>query len=124
MNSRIGCLLVRTPDVTCRETRVYETVHRLQRAARELIWMSRASQLAKPYKVTSGRSFRLRDIDPADTGDVRSKEDAEMWLGRGVTQLSELQEKLYAQDRWALLLIFQAMDAAGRTAPSSTSCPA
>jgi hypothetical protein len=64
--------------------------------------------------VESGRSFRLRDINPGDTGDIASKEDAQALLSRGVARLSELQEKLYAQCSWALLLIFQAMDAAGK----------
>jgi PPK2 family polyphosphate:nucleotide phosphotransferase len=76
--------------------------------------MSRASRLASPFRVRTGRSFRLRDIDPADTGAIESKKDAEAWLARGVRRLCDLQEKLYAQDRWALLLIFQAMDAAGK----------
>jgi PPK2 family polyphosphate:nucleotide phosphotransferase len=76
--------------------------------------MSRAQRFASPFRVQPGRSFRLRDIDPGDTGDIKSKQDAEAWLARGVTRLCDLQEKLYAQDRWALLLIFQAMDAAGK----------
>jgi PPK2 family polyphosphate:nucleotide phosphotransferase len=76
--------------------------------------MSRARRLASPFRVRAGGSFRLRDIDPKDTGDIKSKQDAETWLARGVTRLCDLQEKLYAQDRWALLLIFQAMDAAGK----------
>jgi PPK2 family polyphosphate:nucleotide phosphotransferase len=97
-----------------RGTNKNDAAHRLQQADQELICMSRASRLANTYKVGSGRSFRLRDVDPADTGDIRSKQDAETWLARGVTRLCELQEKLYAQDRWALLLIFQAMDAAGK----------
>ena len=76
--------------------------------------MSRASRFARPFRVTNGRDFALRDIDPRDTGGIKSKEQAELWLARGVARLSRLQEKLYAQDRWALLLIFQAMDAAGK----------
>jgi PPK2 family polyphosphate:nucleotide phosphotransferase len=76
--------------------------------------MSRAHRFARPFRVGPRRSFRLSEIDPGNTGDIKSKKDAENWLGRGVARLSELQEKLYAQDRWALLLIFQAMDAAGK----------
>jgi len=64
--------------------------------------------------VTDGRRFRLKDVDPGSTGALTSKEQAAGWLQRGVARLSELQEKLYAQDRWGLLLIFQAMDAAGK----------
>jgi PPK2 family polyphosphate:nucleotide phosphotransferase len=75
--------------------------------------MSRASRILKPFRVTNGRRFNLKDIDPADTGGL-TKEDAGGWVARGVARLSELQEKLYAQDQWGLLLIFQAMDAAGK----------
>jgi PPK2 family polyphosphate:nucleotide phosphotransferase len=64
--------------------------------------------------VDDGREFRLKDVDPADTGDFRSRDEAHDLLAQGVACLSELQEKLYAQDRWSLLLIFQAMDAAGK----------
>ena len=76
--------------------------------------MTQASRLAHAFRVTDGRKFRLKDVDPADTGSVASKQQATEWLNRGVGRLSELQEKLYAQDRWSLLLIFQAMDAAGK----------
>jgi len=75
--------------------------------------MSRASRILKPFRVIDGRKFNLEDIDPADTGGL-TKEDASGWVERGVARLSELQEKLYAQDQWGLLLIFQAMDAAGK----------
>lgn len=68
----------------------------------------------KRYRIDDGRKFRLSDIDPNDTGSIRSKSRAKALLERGVEQLSEMQEKLYAQNRWALLLIFQAMDAAGK----------
>jgi PPK2 family polyphosphate:nucleotide phosphotransferase len=76
--------------------------------------MSWASKLAKPYRVEKGSDFRLKDFDPEDTHGLKSKEEAEKLLGKGVARLAELQGKLYAQDRWALLLIFQAMDAAGK----------
>ena len=68
----------------------------------------------KPYRVTAGKGFRLKDFAPDDTAGLHSKEKAEELLRRGVARLSELQDKLYAQDRWSLLLIFQAMDAAGK----------
>jgi PPK2 family polyphosphate:nucleotide phosphotransferase len=64
--------------------------------------------------VTDGRSFRLKDIDPRSTGTLTSRQDADGWRERDIARLSQLQEKLYAQDRWGLLLIFQAMDAAGK----------
>jgi len=76
--------------------------------------MPRVQRFAKPYRVRNGRAFRLRDIDPDDTGPIRSRSQAERWLERGVARLARLQEKLYAQDSWGLLLIFQAMDAAGK----------
>ena len=69
--------------------------------------------LARRYRVDSGKKFNLADYDPADTWKLK-KEDAEGWLEQGVARLSELQSLLYAQNKWALLLIFQAMDAAGK----------
>jgi len=76
--------------------------------------MSWANKLAKPYRVDHGKKFRLKDFDPADTGPLRSKEEAGEVLDRGIASMTELQDKLYAQDRSALLLIFQGMDAAGK----------
>jgi len=73
-------------------------------------------RLSKPYRVTNGKKFRLKDVDPRDTGDLKSadKGRAKEALQTGVEALAELQDILYAQDRWALLLVFQAMDAAGK----------
>lgn len=73
-------------------------------------------ELIKPYRVTNGKRFRLKEVDPADTGGLGSekKQESRGLLRSGVELLSDLQEKLYAQDYWALLLIFQAMDAAGK----------
>ena len=71
-------------------------------------------ECAKPYRIDDGKSFRLKDIDPGDTNGFSSREIAEQALKRGVLELSKMQEKLYAQDHRALLLIFQAMDAAGK----------
>ena len=72
--------------------------------------------LSAPYRVTKGKRFRLKDFDPSDLGEFgRALErEHEARLREGVELLSELQEKLYAQDRWSVLLIFQAMDAAGK----------
>jgi PPK2 family polyphosphate:nucleotide phosphotransferase len=64
--------------------------------------------------VDRGKSFRLKDFDPADTKNLLSKEEASELLQANLTVMQDLQEKLYAQDQWALLLIFQAMDAAGK----------
>ena len=76
--------------------------------------MSKESELAKAFRVTDGKQFRLKDSDPGDTRGLKSKEKAQEALAQGILRLREDQEKLYAQDRWALLLIFQAMDAAGK----------
>lgn len=76
--------------------------------------MRRPGEFAKPFRITDGKQFRLKDIDPGDTNGFKSKEPASKTLEDGIVLLSELQEKLYAQDRHALLLIFQAMDAAGK----------
>jgi PPK2 family polyphosphate:nucleotide phosphotransferase len=72
--------------------------------------------MVEPYRVTSGRKFRLAAFDPADTGPFDSDEraDAKELLERGIERLRDLQERLYADDRWAVLLVFQAMDAAGK----------
>jgi PPK2 family polyphosphate:nucleotide phosphotransferase len=69
---------------------------------------------ARDYRVTKGGKFRLRDYDPGDTGKFQSDGEAKELLAHGVKLLSEMQEKLYAQEKWSLLLIFQAMDAAGK----------
>jgi len=76
--------------------------------------MNWASKLAKPYRVSDGVKFRLKDFDPQDTGELKSKEEAKGLLEKSAAHIEELQDKLYAQDRWCLLLIFQAMDAAGK----------
>jgi PPK2 family polyphosphate:nucleotide phosphotransferase len=76
--------------------------------------MSWASKLSKPYRIDHGKNFRLKDFDPAATSHVHSKEHAKELLAKGISEMAEFQDKLYAQDRWAVLLIFQAMDAAGK----------
>ena len=78
--------------------------------------IKKAGKFAKPFRVTDGESFRLKDIDPDDTLDLDSddKPRAKEALALGIEALAELQGMLYAQDRWAVLLIFQAMDAAGK----------
>lgn len=68
----------------------------------------------KPFRVTDGSRFRMKDFDPGETLGLKAKEEAQRDLEEGIARLSVLQDKLYAQDRWALLLIFQAMDAAGK----------
>ena len=73
-------------------------------------------KLSKPYRVTDGKEFRLKDIDPGDTGPLgaEDKPRAKEALQTGIQALAGLQDMLYAQDRWSVLLIFQAMDAAGK----------
>jgi PPK2 family polyphosphate:nucleotide phosphotransferase len=78
--------------------------------------IDRARELARPYRISEGGRFRLKDIDPGDIGglEAEDKPRAKEALQTGVEALAELQDMLYAQDRWAVLLIFQAMDAAGK----------
>ena len=75
-----------------------------------------ARKLSQPYRVTDGERFQLARHHPADTGSLESddKPRAKKVLKSGIEALTELQEMLYAQDRWAILLVFQAMDAAGK----------
>ncbi|MBI1818483.1 MAG: polyphosphate kinase 2 family protein [Deltaproteobacteria bacterium] len=75
-----------------------------------------ARKLARPYCITDGKRFRLKDMDPGDTAwlGAEDKPRAKEALQIGVQALAELQDMLYAQDRWSVLLIFQAMDAAGK----------
>jgi PPK2 family polyphosphate:nucleotide phosphotransferase len=71
--------------------------------------------LVDPYLIDEGSRFRLKDVDPDDTSDLYSDQDsAKAALREGIDRLRALQEKLYAQDQWGALLIFQAMDAAGK----------
>jgi PPK2 family polyphosphate:nucleotide phosphotransferase len=79
--------------------------------------MAKAKRIEKfisPYRITDGSKFRLSRIDPADVAGIDDKQRAQELLERGIVDLAEMQEKLYAQDRWGVLLIFQAMDAAGK----------
>jgi len=74
----------------------------------------KAQKLAGAFEVKRGESFRLKDFDPAETQGFHSKEKAAELLHESTTMLCDLQEKLYAQDQWAVLLVIQAMDAAGK----------
>jgi PPK2 family polyphosphate:nucleotide phosphotransferase len=73
-------------------------------------------KLTAPYCCRDGAKFRLKDVDPGDTGDLEdeSKDEAQRLLAAGVERLARLQDKLSAQAQWSLLLVFQAMDAAGK----------
>ena len=80
------------------------------------ITAKKIAKFIKPYGVTKGKKFHLKDFDPGDTGGYSSEEKprAKALLQQGIAMLSDLQERLYAQDQWGVLLIFQAMDAAGK----------
>src|SRR3954452_20908854 len=73
------------------------------------------AKLIKRFRIDRPEKFRLADYDPADTGGLDiEKAEAQAMLADGVERLAALQEKLYAQNRWAVLAVFQAMDAAGK----------
>src|SRR5947207_3338110 len=78
--------------------------------------IKRAKQFAEPFCITDGAGFRLKKIDSGDTLHLNSEDKprAKEALALGIEVLTELQDMLYAQDRWSVLLIFQAMDAAGK----------
>jgi PPK2 family polyphosphate:nucleotide phosphotransferase len=82
--------------------------------AKEII--KHARRFTGPFRITKGKNFRLKDVDPGDTLQFKSedKPKAKKALAMGVEAMAGLQDKLYAQGNWALLLIFQAMDAAGK----------
>jgi PPK2 family polyphosphate:nucleotide phosphotransferase len=72
------------------------------------------ADLAGRYRISNGSRFRLKDIDPNDAWGRRLKPIADEMLKQSSKRMAQLQERLYAQDRWSILLIFQAMDAAGK----------
>ena len=71
-------------------------------------------KLIEPFRVENGRKFRLKDIDPNESGSKGLEGQADALLAEGIARMRELQARLYAQNEWSLLLIFQAMDAAGK----------
>jgi PPK2 family polyphosphate:nucleotide phosphotransferase len=96
------------------ENIVYSPRRTARARARRGGYMKKAGAFARPFRIDDGDRFRLKDFDPDDTRGIGSKEEAASWLAQGLQRLTELQEMLYAQDRWGVLLIFQAMDAAGK----------
>jgi PPK2 family polyphosphate:nucleotide phosphotransferase len=78
--------------------------------------IKKARQFSEPFRVADGKGFRLKNFDAADTQDLKSEDKprAKEALDIGIAALAQLQDMLYAQDRWAVLLVFQAMDAAGK----------
>jgi len=78
--------------------------------------LKRVKSLTEPFRVDDGKKFRLKDVDPGDTSHLKAEDKPAVneALANGIVTLRELQDKLYAQDQWAVLLIFQALDAAGK----------
>jgi PPK2 family polyphosphate:nucleotide phosphotransferase len=78
--------------------------------------LKRVKSLTEPFRVEAGSKFRLKDVDPGDTLHFKSEDKPAVTeaLANGIEVMRELQDKLYAQDQWAVLLIFQALDAAGK----------
>src|SRR6266702_1150931 len=76
----------------------------------------KSRKLSRPFRVSKGETFRLEDVDPEDTLGFGPDEKtrARQVLAMGIEARAKLQDMLYAQDRWAVLVIFQAMDAAGK----------
>src|SRR5512140_569535 len=91
----------RKPAVFCDLRRLWSTTDAMKIA-------KKAHKLADAFQVRHAGSFRLKDFDPADIRGIQSKEKADELLQQSVAVLQDLQEKLYAQDQWAVLLIFQA----------------
>src|SRR5579885_660358 len=75
-----------------------------------------AEKLSSRYRITNGKKFKLKDFDPADVDKMVAEEKplAKQALLTSIDALAKMQDMLYAQDKWAILLIIQAMDAAGK----------
>jgi len=82
--------------------------------------MSWASKLSKPYRIDHGKKFRLKDFDPGATAQIRSKEHAKELLEKSIAEMADLQDKLYAEDRWAVLSSFRRWTPPEKMARSST----
>ena len=75
----------------------------------------KTADIAKRFRIDSPEKFRLRDFDPADTGGLANDKDAfQEMLKADAKRLGKLQERLYAEGRWAVLVILQGMDASGK----------
>lgn len=77
-------------------------------------FLKHTAQIAEAHRIRDGAKFRLKDFDPGETRGVKSEKAADELLERGVQMLSDLQERLYAQDRWGVLVILQGLDASGK----------
>jgi PPK2 family polyphosphate:nucleotide phosphotransferase len=107
-------LAVRKPKARARAATPAGRYNPVRKPGRKRGHMKKTSELTNPFRVKNGKGFRLRKVDPTDTLGIDSKEKATALLRRGVERMADLHEKLYAQNQWGLLLIFQAMDAAGK----------
>jgi PPK2 family polyphosphate:nucleotide phosphotransferase len=76
--------------------------------------LDRTQRYSTPFRITDGKRFALKNFDPGATGGLTDKREASKLLRQGIDWLAQEQQMLYAQDRWSLLLVFQAMDAAGK----------
>src|SRR5262245_26629247 len=76
--------------------------------------LDRTQKYIQPFRITNGEGFRLKNYDPRDTCRLKDRSEASELLQQGTEWLVQEQDMLYAQDRWSLLLVFQAMDAAGK----------
>ena len=101
-------LVLYSAEVFCPEALYYTSCMKPDKLVRE------ATHVAKQFCVTNGSKFRLKDYRTNDTTGVSSKKHGEHLLEQSSRCAGEMQEKLYAQDRWALLLVFQGMDSAGK----------
>jgi PPK2 family polyphosphate:nucleotide phosphotransferase len=73
------------------------------------------TEITKRFRIADGRKFRLADIDPSDTCGIDiEKNEAKALLAKGAKHLSDLQERLYAENQWAILVVLQGLDAAGK----------
>jgi PPK2 family polyphosphate:nucleotide phosphotransferase len=79
-----------------------------------LVQKGKKKDLATRYRVEDGRSFRMSRVDPADSGHIESADEASQELAKSLETLRDLQQKLYADNRWALLILMQGIDAAGK----------
>ena len=100
----------KTPKKTIKKT----VAELNQLSTKELV--HRAKKFAKNFAITDGKHFKLKDFDPTESGNIgpEDKSRAKETLQLGISALAKMQDILYAQDKWSLLLVFQAMDAAGK----------
>src|SRR5258708_22826409 len=89
------------------------TMQELERVFESMKTDGKTSKYCEPFRIDDGSSFRLKDFDPGEKGDLAKEEAAEL-LEQRIAQTQEVQEKLYAQDQGAMLLAFQAMDSTGK----------